>query len=33
MQSMFSTEHVTLENDRYPDLKWTKIETLLKSRR
>ena len=32
MQSMFSTEHATLQNDRYPDLKWTKIETVLKSR-
>jgi hypothetical protein len=32
MQSMFSTKHATLENDRYPDLKWTKLETLLKPR-
>ena len=32
MQSMFSTEHATLENDRYPDLRWTKIETVLQSR-
>ena len=32
MQSMFSTEHASLENDRYPILKWTKIETLLRPR-
>jgi len=32
MQSMFSTEHASLENDRYPNLKWTKIENLIRPR-
>ena len=32
MQSMFSTEHASLENDQYPDLKWTKLEDVIKPR-
>lgn len=32
MQSMFSTKHASLENDRYPDLKWTALEAVVKPR-
>ncbi len=32
MQSMFSTEHASLENDRYPDLRWTSVENFLRAR-
>lgn len=32
MQSMFSTVHASLENDRYPDLTWTTLEAVLKPR-
>ena len=31
VQSMFSTQHESLDNARYPDLKWTGIEQLLRS--
>ena len=29
MHSMFSTHHVALDNDRYPDLRWTTLEAML----
>jgi len=29
MQSMFSTQHESYDNDRYPELKWTKLEEFL----
>ena len=32
MQSMFSTQHESLQNDRYPDVKWTKLEAVVKPR-
>lgn len=32
IQSMFSTEHASLENDRYPDLKWTQLDAVVKPR-
>jgi uncharacterized protein YbjT (DUF2867 family) len=33
MQSMFTVQNETLDNDRYPDMHWTSIQTLLSSRR
>ena len=33
MQSMFSVQNDPLDNDRYPDVAWTSIETVLASRR
>jgi hypothetical protein len=32
MQSMFSAQHVSLDNDRYPDLRWTTLHALLSRR-
>ena len=32
MQSMFSTQHESLENDRYPGVKWTRLEAVVKPR-
>ena len=32
MQSMFSTQHSSLDNDRYPDLPWTTLEAFFKPR-
>jgi hypothetical protein len=29
MQSMFSAQHVSLDNERYPDLRWTTLHALL----
>ena len=29
MQSMFSTTHASLDNDGYPDLKWTQLEAVI----
>jgi hypothetical protein len=32
MQSMFSTQHVSLDNERYPDLRWSSLSSLLSQR-
>ena len=32
MQSMFSTQHESLDNDRYPEVKWTRLEAVVKPR-
>lgn len=32
MQSMFSTHHDSLDNGRYPDLKWTKLQDVVQPR-
>jgi nucleoside-diphosphate-sugar epimerase len=32
MQSMFSTEHASLDNDRYPDLQWMKLGAVIQPR-
>ena len=32
LQSMFGTHHDTLDNGRYPDLRWTKLQDFMKAR-
>ena len=32
MLSMFSAQHISLDNDRYPDLRWTTLDALLSQR-
>ena len=32
MQSMFSTQHESLDNERYPGLTWTKLEDVVRAR-
>jgi len=32
IQSMFSTQHASLDNDRYPDLHWTTLQDLIQPR-
>jgi len=32
MQSMFTTQHESIDNDRYPDVKWTGLSDLIAQR-
>jgi len=32
IQSMFSTQHASLDNDRYPDVRWTALQDLIQPR-